>query len=285
MKKAFAVLGVLALLALGLAVPASAQSRLGFKIGGGLAYLGGGDLNKGLQGMSDLLGDIYTLGGVTVGGGYSPVHLGMDLAGEIIFQITPNMGIGLGAGYFSASKASEMTLTTPTDSATMNWKPQAGVIPITLNFHYSIPAGGSLKFNIHAGVGYYLATLKHTQHIILIFELDDEYDLSGSGFGAHGGVGLEIALSPNVGFTFDILGRFASLGPFKGDRTYSVGMGTNTETGGTLWYEDVTMGTLGTYPYLAYDADAPGGSGISGVHEAKLDLSGFSAVAGFIFRF
>ena len=285
MKKAFAILGVLALLAVGLAVPASAQSRLGFKLGGGLAYLGGGDLNKGLQGMSDVLGDIFTLAGATVGGGYEPVHLGMDLNGEIIFQITPNMGIGLGAGYISASKASEMTVTLPSGSATENWHPKAAVIPITLNFHYAIPAGGSLKFNIHAGVGYYLASIKHTQHIVLIFETDDEYDLSGSGFGAHGGFGLEIALSPNVGFTFDILGRFASLGPFKGDRTWDSGFGVNTETGGTLWYQEWDMGTPGIYPYLAYDAAAPSGSDIANVHEAKLDLSGFSAVAGFIFRF
>ena len=285
MKNRMIGVGVLLFFALGLAVPAPAQSRLGFKIGGGLAYVGGGDFNKGLQGMSDFLYDVFTLAGVTASGGYKPVHLGFDLNGELIFQITPKMGIGLGAGYLSVSRLSEMTLTTPTVTEKESWHPRASVIPITLNFHYSIPAGASLKFNIHAGVGYYMVGLKDTQRLVFFVIEDREYDTSGSGFGAHGGIGLEIALSPNVGFTFDILGRFASISPIKGDGTAKAGGSTITETGATFWYAEENVGILGTYAMLYFDPDMPSGSDLFNVREAKLDLSGFSAVAGFIFRF
>jgi hypothetical protein len=248
-----------------------------------MAYIGGGDLNKGLQGWSDFWDDLYTLGGVTTGGGYQPVHLGMDLNGEILFQITPQMGIGLGAGFISASKASALTLTTPSESEKETWEPKATVIPITLNFHFSIPAGSSLKFNIHAGIGYYLASVKHTQHVVFFGVQDEEYDMSGNGFGAHGGFGLEVALSPNVGFTFDILGRFASVSSLSGDRTVTSSGTSDTESGGKFWYGDFVFSGLGTYPFIAYDTALP--ATLDNGREAKLDLSGFSAVAGFIFRF
>jgi hypothetical protein len=58
-----------------------------------------------------------------------------------------------------------------------------------------------------------------------------------------------------------------------------------TETGGKLWYYELNIPSLGGNRSLIEYSDTQPSGGISNVREAKLDLSGFSALAGFIFRF
>src|SRR5512136_2134773 len=123
MKNKFLTALTLAAFVLGFAGAASAQSRIGFKLGGGLAYVGGGDPNTGLQGWSDIYDYTLTMGGDIVSGGYSPVHLGMNFTGELLFQITPEMAIGLGGGYLSAKKTSEMPVIAGGTQHKISWDP------------------------------------------------------------------------------------------------------------------------------------------------------------------
>jgi hypothetical protein len=277
MKRKLIVLGALCLFVFGITAPASAQSKFGFKLGGGLAYVGGGDINAGVAGMSDFMDAILVIFGATTSGGYEAFHLGLDFDGEFMFQITPNMALGLGIGYLSASKTSTLT-GHGAATVTAEFGPKVSAIPITLNFHYLIPAGSNLNFVLHAGAGYYLAS--YTDDWLIDGVSSEKFDMSGGGLGFHGGVGLELALSPNFALTFDVLGRFASAGGFSGDYT----VGSVTETNGKLWYWEATPGSYGTFKLITYDTTAPSGVGIANVHEAKLDLSGFSAKIGVLIR-
>ncbi len=283
MKKVFVLCCVLTLSLALLQVPAQAQSRFGFKVSGGLAYAGGGDINNGLQGWSDFYHEFMSLLGYSpVSGGYDPFHLGLDFQGEFLFQVSPSVALGLGGGYMTISKDSTLTGTYLSNSVSLTWKPQVTAIPITFNFHYYVPAGSSLKFVFTAGVGYYL-TKPNFDFVIggSGSSSTEKYDLSGSGFGFHGGLGLDVALSPAVSLVLDFLGRYATASGFTGSYTTSSGSQTN----GKLYYYEATVTGAGVFPVLTYSNTMPSGSGVGNAREAKLDLSGFSALLGFVFHF
>jgi hypothetical protein len=77
---------------------AGADVRLGFRVYGGLNYLGGGDLNRGMEGIADTFKLMMILENIAAVGEYSPAHLGMDIGGDLILEFRPSFGVSLGAG-------------------------------------------------------------------------------------------------------------------------------------------------------------------------------------------
>jgi opacity protein-like surface antigen len=258
--------------------PAQAQTKFGFKITGGLGYLGGGDLNTGLQGWSDAWSAIFGGSGYTVTGGYSAVHLGMDIGGEFLLQFDPSMAIGLGVGYLQASKSSTLTMTGFGSSAAFTWAPKVSAIPITATFYYFLPSSGRVRIFLDAGLGYYLGKYTDAWHLEFFGPTDETLDTTANGIGFHGGLGIEVPFSPAISFLFEARGRYASLGNFKGTDTTSF-----TSTTGDVWIENLDTFGLGTFPLLTIDTGTPSSS--TTPRQAKLDLSGFSAVIGFLFHF
>ncbi len=273
MKKATWLLFLLAVSVLLFQGPAQAQAKFGFKLTGGLGYYGAGDLNTGLQGWSDILSDIYKTHSAS--GGYSPVHLGVDFNGEFFLQLNPELAIGLGVGYLSASKSSALELTKSGSTVEDTWSPKIGAIPVTLNLHYYLPLAGEIRLSLDAGLGYYFGTCTDTQHIVLFGEMNRTYDMTAGGIGFHGGLGLEIPVAPAVSIVVEARGRYASLGGFKG-----TGRSGSSERTGDVWLADITDARI--YTLIDVYDDTPSGDN---ARPAKLDFSGFSATAGFLFRF
>jgi hypothetical protein len=273
MKKAVLFACLLAVSVLFIQSPARAQMTLGFKVTGGLGYYGAGDLNTGLQGWSDVFSYIYDAYSPT--GGYEPVHLGMDFGGELLLQFNPQIALGLGVGFLQASRSSSLVLSYAGEDYPESWSPKISAVPITLSLHYFVPLSGKIKLSLDAGMGYYFGKCTDTQHIIFIIEFDRTYDTTASGVGFHGGLGLEIPVAPSVSIVFEARGRFAKLGGFKG----TVESDSSTTTG-DVWLADVNLGKNLTLIDI-YGATPSGDN----PRLAKLDFSGFSAAAGFVFRF
>jgi hypothetical protein len=273
MKKIVSLFGILVLSVLLAQVPAQAQMKLGFKLTGGLGYYGAGDLNAGLQGWSDAFRAIYNT--YEASGGYSPVHWGMDFGGEFLLQFNPKLALGLGVGYIQASRSSSLTFSSSGSSVADTWSPKISAVPVTLNVHYYIPLAGKLRLSLDAGVGYYFGTCTDSQHIVFIIEIDRTYNATASGIGFHGGLGLEIPVAPAVSIVFEARGRYASLGSFKGTIKSN-----SSETTGDVWIEEVTLDKK--YTLIDIWEDTPTGDN---PRLAKLDFSGFSFAAGFLFRF
>ena len=278
MKRCFVLLCVLVVSVLLVQAPAQAQTKIGFKVTGGLGFVSGGDLNTGLQGWSDAWKAIFGGIGYTVSGGYSPVHLGMDIGGEFLLQFDPSLALGLGVGYIQASKSSTLSLTYGSTSVQDSWAPKASAIPITATFYYTLPSTGSVKIFIDAGVGYYLGKYTDAWHVVFFGTSDETLDMTANGIGFHGGLGVEIPFSPAISFLFEARGRYASLGNFKGTDATS-----STTTTGNAWIENVNALGFGTFPLLYLESSTPSSS--VSPRQAKLDFSGFSAVVGFLFHF
>jgi hypothetical protein len=262
-------------------------SSIGFslKLYGGLNYLYGGDLNEGLKGMTDYYEKYFWYFGLTKSGGeYNPVHKGMNFGGDFIIQFTPAVGIGFGAGYLQGKSESTVTFT-PVE-AEIKTAPKASAIPLRLGMYLTLPAGPVVNINFHAGVGYYLAKISYDFRTSAAGDWEQhKIEADATGLGYHGGIGLEFRLSRAVSLFFEGQGRSARIGGFKGSMEETHSSGSPSSENGKLYYYQYTAGVLGTFPVILVADTEPSGSDISNVREAKIDFSGFSAVAGIIIHF
>src|SRR4030042_6693914 len=80
---------------------------LSLRLYGVISGIAGGDLNKGLEGLIDILNVPH---GIAVTGKYNPVRFGPDFGGELIFSITSRLGRGLGIGSVPARRGSTIEL-------------------------------------------------------------------------------------------------------------------------------------------------------------------------------
>lgn len=283
MKKPFFLLTVF-LLATGIAF-----SQVSIKLTGGMAYILANDLNKGLQGENDFLTNEATY----VSGEYNKLHMGMNFGGEIIFNFSPNAGIGMGAEYSQIGKESTLDYTIDifgqfSEVLNLNIK----VIPITLNFYYYIPAGSSIKFYLKVGAGYYI-TKFNMEDSLNAFSLGintrDSLKVSKGTIGFQGIFGIEFLASEQISFVVEAGGRYAKLSELTGDWTrkgIDSGVPVYKSGTGSLWYYEWTpLFSRHTYPGIGISDREPSAINVTNVRKASLDLTGFSVKAGLKIRF
>lgn len=270
-------------------VSASAEVRLGFKAYGGLNYLGGGDLNRGTEGMTDSLKLLIISGSISVAGEYSPVHWGLDIGGDLILEFAPSFGISLGAGYVESSKSSLFTFSniSPLHTLTMNANADASAVRLSFQVYYVLPTTSGLSVVFHAGPEFYLAQV-HSQAILWannLESIDFDTQADGRGFGFQGGLGLEYDLSPNFGFFIEAVGRYADFAGFEG-KTYVAFDGGSSflSYDGILYYYDNVSSTAGTQMLIRCSPTVPNNPDYRNVREAKVDFSGFSIRLGAVIR-
>jgi len=284
MKKFLGVFSVVLLMLVLLSGPVEAQGRFGFKAYGGLNYLMGGDLNKGIVGWSDTLINMFEAMSAYGSGEFLPVHLGMNFGGELLFQFSPSIGVGLGVGYIQATKTSEPFALIPAAGApVVTWKSNVSAIPITATFYYFLPTSSNLKFFLSVGLGYYLAKVDFDHSFWFLLPVNWEARTTGGGLGFHGGLGLEFALSPMFGIVAEVKGRYAAFSNFEGsvDWVWPAVPALNATFEGPLWITDYSLLGLATEPILWISELEPAGN----PSKAKVDFSGFSFTAGFVVRF
>jgi hypothetical protein len=258
------------------------------KLSGGWAYLTGGDLNQGLQGLNDFARGEY----LSVSGQYKKLHAGYDLQGELILNLSPHLGVALGAGYFQASKKSSLSYNFWIISAEDTLHPKINVIPFTLGIYYNFHLSRLLVLNLNAGLGYYWGKLKwEDQYTFEVQGLSDrgteKWNASKGTIGFQGGLGIDFHLTSHLALVFEGFGRYAKLKGLSGDWTLEGKdtSGSYRESGErALWYFELSSET-GKYPMVGLYEERPESSSFLNVHEAAINLSGFSVRAGVKFTF
>jgi hypothetical protein len=285
-KKPKIVTLLFAFLVFFLAGTAHAQVRLGFRFSGGLSYLSGGDLNEGAEGWSEYY-RLDELHDYSQAGEFKPIHVGFDFGGDLILKFSPRIGIGVGSGYITASKSFSIAYThTGWDPFAYTSRTNIGAVPLRLSLYCFFPLGPTFQITFHLGGGYYLANLKLNIRAEdpTYFEAYD-FKASGGGLGLHGGLGLEVALSPAVSLVLDLTGRWAVISNFKGDfivsNTWSYGLTPKAD----LYFFKAMDPPFGTFPLLFMSSAEPSGPAYSDVRRARVDFSGLTSVIGFVFKF
>jgi hypothetical protein len=285
-KRILAVVFSLSVLAAAAPLPGAdgPASKFQIRLYGGLSYLTGGDANDGVGGIMQGYADEYSSWGFPVSGSFSAAHLGMSFGGDFIFQITPNFGIGVGAGYMQASKESTITIVSM-GTLVVAGKPSFNALPVKLGLFFTFPMGRSMDFNFNVGGGYYIG--KMTSMIRLSEGSDfEEIDnnAKANGFGFQGGIGFDFRVASSVFLFIEAQGQMADFGKFEGTSVVSDSSGfSQTETGKLYYLEEHFSGSK-LYPFIIVAATQPSGSGIFNVREAKVNFNGGQIVAGILIK-
>lgn len=260
-----------------------AQQRFSLRLLGGMGILSPEDINRGIEGWNDFLADLWE---VFQEGEVKPINLGYEFGGDIVINVTPNFGIGIGAGYIQGAKTSEQTFSSDYGvGGTITNKPKIRAIPIKLSLFYTLPLNNSVNVVFNGGGGLYFAKYSYNFRVDANgFLMEGNQDASANGFGFHGGIGFEFNLAPNIAFILEGQGRYAKIDGFEGESVYSeTGDSPYTEEGTLYYVEGSDMGK--TYRIVYIYEEKPSGVGIIKVREATVDFSGFTLMAGIKIRF
>jgi len=272
-----------------LALPGTASAvSVGFKFFGGYNSMNGGDINEGLKGWVDLYKAEAALGGAISNGDYKAFHAGWDAGGDLIIFFTPIIGIGFGGSFLQAQSSSEITFTIPIGTATIKVKPQVTAIPIRAGLHFAVPMGSFVNLTLNAGAEYYLARVKYSLRFDVLGDWrQEEVNVDSKGkFGFCGGIGLEVKIHPNLSILLEGRGRYARLDGFEGSENDTYSSGPPDHENGKLWYAEIIPAPGYRFPILGLsDTAPPPDPSIPLSRLARLDINGFSALAGIMFRF
>jgi hypothetical protein len=243
----------------------------GFKFSGGLGYAldGGGDLENLRNGDLNYLADLGTETGMTVTTNWKKMSFLPNFDADLIFFITPNIGIGLGSGYISAQTKGELGwnyqysgsewwgtyMYDIADSWTREYKISA--IPVRLSVYFSMLMN-ELNVYGYVGAGYYFGKLDHSrlEDGTLNYEDSSWYywneiwentsqntiteTAKSNALGFHGGLGAEFMIGSNLALGVEVFGRFVNFNTWEGDYNYQETTHSKKWMESYGWYLDET---------------------------------------------
>jgi hypothetical protein len=272
-----------------------AGGKISLRLWGGWAYLAAGNLNAGTQAFFDW-GKTYFAPspGATIEGGYDPIHWGYEFGGDIVFELSPKIGVGIGAGYLKMSRDAPPYMMRIID-APLEFDQTVGTkistIPIRASLFLSLPVSKKLDFAANAGVSYYLQAEYHADWFVALpnaifsgpaSRLSTTAEKKTAGFGLQGGVGIEYKFIRSTGLFIEAQGQHAKFKGFEGTSTsvpgdYGGVLPSFSETG-KLYYESVPMIPNSPRWIMVQSAPPAGPEGKS--REAVVEFSGISFQAG-----
>jgi Outer membrane protein beta-barrel domain len=266
----------------------AAFSKLSLKLYGGYSHVLAADVNEGSDYYFEIIEAYAAEGFGTYTGAYKPVHGGYNFGADLIYQISPSLGIGLGVGYMRNSSDSLATLTEGENSVGITTELNLTAMPIRLGVFLTFPLGGKLNLTADAGAAYYLGLkldgtqgLEWTADNWMRMTLEAS-QRSGADFGFHGSLGFEYKLSPKLGFFVEAVGRYAKFKNFEtvtGITEWADGSSDTAE--GVLYIATEDMGGYEISSFMIEETPPTDPS----YREPKIDLSGFNLQAGFRIRF
>ena len=187
--------------------------RLSVRVYGALRQLWGGDVNQGvkysaLAVASNLYSGRYPL----KDGDVAEISWGKEYGADLVFHLTPRLGLVGGVGFIASYSAGQIEIPRASGRRASGQITALalGVVPVRFGAQYAIPLGRRRSLIVDGGAGLYFTRLRWSDRAEVyerqrITHLRSE--TSGSGFGLHGGVSLDIGLSNRMGLVVGVPGR------------------------------------------------------------------------------
>lgn len=234
----------------------TAASHLSLKLYGGGSWIGGGDLNRHIQGWKSLFSDL-NVPPYSFDLSLNQLHALWESGVEVTYRFTPRISISLGLGYTSGKtqgearsslKKQESYFYSAEDFGTFSVDEQSQQLPeyrlqtypLTGTLCVDFPSGGRLHFFLGAGGGYYSGKITYMENYQYdsdivdekifsgsLLRIDDTYSSSGtytealksSALGLHAGGGLEYRMSQRFSLVVEMQGRWVEFRNWHGQKT------------------------------------------------------------------
>jgi hypothetical protein len=278
----------------------SAGVRITFKLNGGLGYLRLGDVNAGTRAFFDWAQTTLPSWDYTITGGYEALHWGSEFGGDLIFELSPKIGVGIGAGDLQRFKIGSPMMTIDYDSSpfyALYSKTKVSATPLRLGLFLTLPVGRKTNIIANAGVSWYL-NVKYDSTWLLdqpsawyevpAQEVSTTAANRKNPLGFQGGLGLEHRFFWKVALFIEAQGRYAKIRHLEGTTVstaywdYFGGYFPSFSETGILYYESVPA--IPDAPRLimvqSSPPDGPGGE----PRQAAVDFSGVSLQFGIRIR-
>jgi hypothetical protein len=308
-------------------------SDFSLRLYGGWNYTNGGDFNKSINGWRDYYKDrrgegfaaLYNL---------ATMHGGPELGAEAVLKLSRRWSLSFSVGGVFHELAGQIFTHTWLDEDVTGSFPEPWsvefeqrteqrpfysrlTIPITLGLDYAVLLGTRWTLTLGGGGGFYWGKLDLQESYNITSEsvasepaadgalqyidrlrTTGEYteELTSTGFGLHGRLGLEYRLSPSLFLTCSFLGRWVNMSGWEGSRrdasewsweyglwgAYSAEGRDEENEDGQLWRHDLRDDVTGkSYPVLVFGESAPSPDS----RPAGINLTGLSVRIGLGFRF
>jgi opacity protein-like surface antigen len=309
--------------------PVFSQSKFSIRLIGGISTITGGDLNEDIRQFHRFMSNLNGVSGYSANLDLNEMNFMFNLGGELVYRFNNNFGLGIGTEYLARNVKGPAKIAY-SDSTEYWWGTGFDIydevnthsytlkaIPILLNLYYFIPWGQNKSIFLNFGIGYYFGSLKHKSEFQWTseysedswFYLDYLWNYSATGFldektktttfGFHGGIGINLNLTSQIGVLIEARGRVVNFEDWDGDRLYEqsweeyewledqgrklLDLGSEQEKiAGKLWlisFNDKT--TDKKYKQiLVFDKEPE----IS-IRRAKIDLNGITLRVGIIIQF
>jgi len=296
MKRIFIIFALL----IGACTPVFAEVRFSLKATAGYGYIAAGDFNKTALSYREKYGAFPEYTPAPFTGFHSAPLLGF----EACFAVSKRTFIGLGISYYPGSFGDSLSYDDDKTDVARWYTISLKVIPVTVSLNTAFPVRPWLDMVLTAGAGYYLTIFEHTDCADFFLGytnfvtanpstnplgLTNSYDRFKSkrgAFGVHGGLGLEVKITPGWRFLVQTLGRWAEIKDIAGVWSSRLQSSHETvllnETDNTAYYI-VEEFEGKPYSRLYYGKTAPAEA--RQARKATINLSGFVLQAGFRFTF
>jgi hypothetical protein len=267
-----------------------ADGKISFRLNGGWTHILSGDANHGTKAFFDY----HSTGWDEQVGRYRALHNGYEFGGDIIYEISPRVGIGIGGGYLEISQLSHINFHLATgslSSAIALAKPKLSAIPIRAGVFLTVPLKRKFNFLVNAGLSYFLRSRysDETEAYYLAGDLIWPYiitttraECKRAPIGFQGGISLEYEMGRNIIPFLEARVRYARFRGWKGTSVLESDYWIPLSEQGTLYYEVVpTM--INTPRLLMVQESPPNGPG-GEPRQAAIDFSGISLQVGIRIR-
>ncbi|GEM_PF-866631 len=307
-------------------------SPFSLKLCSGASWIDGGDLNRTIRGWKDYSQNRRS-SGFDISFGLKELRLMGDFQAELSYRLSSRWSLALASGYVFGTTSGEIsTRLSGKESYTIS-STQGGsisiqeetdelpryeltAVPALLTLLRTFPLGGHIDLSLGAGGGLYFG--RYTYREEYTYRLDysdtqyfpggsiqevDRYTSKGklrqqaadAGFGLHGLVGLEWKIGSSISLVLEVVGRWAALGDWRGEKkdssqwSHTWGIAAAfSESGrvdemseGKLWrvaaFEETASAS---YPRLLLSESAPVSSSYADVRPARISLGGVTARIG-----
>ncbi|MCX6580099.1 MAG: hypothetical protein NT166_07935 [Candidatus Aminicenantes bacterium] len=172
--------------------------KLELKLNAGAAYCSIGQFNDFMDGR----------GWNVSGEGWNHAHWGMDASAEMVYRLSKNHGISVGTGFLWINRWTGDGIYMRADLVLSGYKTRIQAVPLTLNFHYTIPLGQKLRLNTSAGPGLYFGRFSLKSDAIWP---DGPHKMvkktHGAALGGQAAMGLEMDLGRHLALIVEMNGR------------------------------------------------------------------------------